>query len=129
MKILPEIVQTAWENHEGPVVLATVDADGHPNAIYASAVREFGDDTLVIADNYMHKTRANIFAGSKGALVFITKERVSYQIKGSFTYHTSGPAFDDMKTWNPAQHPGVAAVALKVERISRGAEQLLGFKA
>ncbi len=57
--------------------------------------------------------------------MFITSERKSYQFKGSFTYHTSGPIFDDMKQWNPAKHPGVAAVALKVERIYCGAEQLL----
>ena len=125
MKAFPEVVQAAWDNHDGPIVLATVGTDGWPNAIYASGVREFGDDTLVIADNYLHKTRANIFAGSKGALVFITKERKSYQIKGSFTYHTSGPMFDEMKKWNPTKHPGVAAVALKVERIYCGAEQLV----
>lgn len=124
MKVFPETVQQAWVNRDGPVVLATTGADGQPNAIYANSVREFGDDTLVIADNYFHKTRANILAGSKGALVFLTKERKSYQIKGSFTYHTTGPVFDDMKTWNPAKHPGVAAAALKVEQIYCGAERL-----
>lgn len=124
MKVFPETVQQAWVNRDGPVVLATTGADGQPNAIYANSVREFGDDILVIADNYFHKTRANILAGSKGALVFLTKERKSYQIKGSFTYHTTGPVFDDMKTWNPAKHPGVAAAALKVEQIYCGAERL-----
>jgi predicted pyridoxine 5'-phosphate oxidase superfamily flavin-nucleotide-binding protein len=125
MKAFPETVQHAWTNRDGPVVLATTGADGQPNAIYANSVREFGDDTLVIADNYFHKTRANILAGSKGALVFLTKERKSYQIKGSFIYHTTGPVFDDMKTWNPTKHPGVAAAALKVEQIFCGADRLV----
>ncbi len=125
MKAFPESVQQAWANHEGPVVLATVDAAGQPNAIYASSVREFGDDLLVVADNYFNETRANILAGSKGALVFITKGHKSYQIKGSFTYHTKGPIFDDMKTWNPVKHPGVAAAALKVEQIYCGGERLV----
>ena len=124
MKVFPEAVQSAWANREGPNVLATVDVDGHPNAIYASSVREYGDDTLVIADNYFNKTRANILAGRKGALLFLTKERKSYQIKGSFTYHTAGPIFADMKTWTPAKHPGVAAAALKVEQIFCGGERL-----
>ena len=65
MKTLPESVRTAWANREGPVVLATFDTAGIPNAIYASNVREFGDDTIVIADNYFNKTRANILAGSR----------------------------------------------------------------
>ncbi|MDD2763195.1 MAG: pyridoxamine 5'-phosphate oxidase family protein [Opitutaceae bacterium] len=125
MKAFPEVVQTAWANREGPIVLATVDADGFPNAIYAGSVGEFGDDALVVADNYFHKTRANILAGSKGALLFITKERISYQVKGIFTYHTAGPVFEAMKQWNPAKHPGHAAAALKVERIYGGAAQLL----
>ncbi len=118
-------MQAAWDTHEGPPVLSTVDADGWPNAVYVSGLREWGDDTLVIADNYLDKTRANILAGSKGALVFITPERKSYQIKGSFTYHTSGPVFAFMKSWNPAQHPGHAAAALHVERVYCGGEQLL----
>lgn len=124
MRAFPEVVQSAWANRESPVVLATVGPDGHPNAIYASGVREYGDDTLMIADNYFHKTRANILAGSKGALLFLTNERKFYQIKGSFAYHTTGPVFENMKTCNPAKHPGVAA-ALKVEQIFCGAERLV----
>ena len=125
MKNLPESVRTAWADREGPVVLATVDAAGIPNAIYASSVHEYGDDTVVVADNYFHKTRANILAGSRGALLFITKERKSYQLKGRFEYHTSGPIFDAMKQWNPVKHPGVAAAALKMEHIYCGGEQLV----
>jgi len=125
MNAFPQAVLTAWANREGPVVLATVDAAGVPNAIYANSVQLWGDDAIVVADNYFHKTRANILAGSPGALVFLTKERTSYQLKGRFEYHTSGPVFDAMKRWNPAKHPGVAAAALKVEHIYRGAEQLL----
>lgn len=125
MKTFPEVVQTAWTHREGPAVLATVDPDGRPNAIYVGSIREFGEDSLVIADNYFHKTRANILAGSRGSLLFLTAERKSYQVKGTFTYHTSGPVFDDMKTWNPAKHPGVAAAVLKVEEIFCGAERLL----
>jgi len=124
MQTFPESVRTAWADHEGPIVLATVDAVGVPNAIYASSVREYSDDTIVIADNYFKKTRANILAGSRGALVFITKERRSYQLKGRIEYHTSGPIFDAMKQWNPSKHPGVAAAALRVEEIYCGGERI-----
>ncbi len=124
MTALPEIVTQAWEQREGPVVLTTVDAAGVPNAIYATCIRLAGADTLVVADNFFNKTRANILAGSKAALLFITKEGKAYQVKGHVEYHTAGPVFDDMKQWNPAKLPGHAAAALKVEQVFAGGEQL-----
>ena len=78
-----------------------------------------------MADNYFHKTKVNIQSDSKGSLLFITESKKSYQIKGSIEYHTSGPVYDDMKTWNPEKHPGHAAAAIKVEEVYSGAEKLL----
>ncbi|OQB01352.1 MAG: Pyridoxamine 5'-phosphate oxidase [Chloroflexi bacterium ADurb.Bin222] len=124
MTDLPEIVNQAWEEREGPVVLITVDPAGTPNAIYATCVSKFSADTLLIADNYFHKTRANILAGSYGGLLFITPAGKSYQIKGRLEYFTEGPLFDDMKRWNPTRLPGHAVAALRVEQVFAGAEQL-----
>ena len=124
MPVLPEDVSKAWENREGPIVLTTVDTEGNPNAIYATCVSKYHEDTLVVADNFFSKTRANILAGSKATLLFITKEGKSYQIKGKIEYHTEGAVFDDMKQWNPAKLPGHAAAALKVEQVFSGAEKL-----
>jgi hypothetical protein len=124
MKNLPESIRTAWANRDGPIVLATVDAAGIPNAIYATCAQMQEEDAVVVADNYFHKTRANIAAGSKGSLLFITKEGKSYQLKGRFEYHTSGAIFDAMKQWNPARLPGVAAVVLRVEEVYSGAERI-----
>lgn len=125
MPALPQRVLTAWEQREGPVVLTTVDSAGTPNAIYATSVSKFGDDRFVIADNYFHKTRANIFAGSTGSLLFITTERKSYQVKGRLEYYTEGAIFDDMKRWNSPRLPGHAVVALIIEQVFCGAEQLI----
>ncbi|MBN1579249.1 MAG: pyridoxamine 5'-phosphate oxidase family protein [Anaerolineae bacterium] len=125
MTVLPNVVNQAWENREGPIILTTVDAEGIPNAIYATCVRKFAQDTWVVADNFFNKTRANILSGSKGALLFITKEGKSYQVKGRIEYHTEGPVFDDMKQWNPTKLPGHAAAALKVEHVFSGGEQII----
>jgi hypothetical protein len=122
---LPEEVAKAWDNHDGPIVLTTVDTEGNPNAIYATCVHRLSDDTLVVADNFFSKTRANILAGSMGSLLFITKEGKSYQVKGTIEYHTEGVVFDNMKQWNPAKLPGHAAAALKVKHVFRGAEELV----
>jgi len=125
MAELPEQVSKAWEERKGPVILSTVNADGIPNSIYATCVSKFSEDTIVVANNYFSKTLNNILAGSKGSILFITKEGESYQIKGSIEYHKEGIIFEDMKKWNPKQHPGHAATALKVEEVYTGAKKLL----
>lgn len=125
MAKLPERVKQAWEEREGPVVLTTIDKQGIPNSIYATCVSKYDDETIVIANNYFSKTLDNILNGSKASVLFITKDRKSYQIKGSIEYHKEGALFEDMKRWNPEKHPGHAAAALKVEEIYSGAEKIL----
>ncbi|MFO7900819.1 MAG: pyridoxamine 5'-phosphate oxidase family protein [Planctomycetota bacterium] len=105
-------------------MLSTVDPDGRPNAIYVGCVNVYSDDTVVVADNYFCKTRANIRAGSPAAILFITSDGKPYQIKGAVEYHTDGPVFEAMKEWNPKKHPGHAAAAIKVEEVYSGAEKL-----
>ena len=124
MASLPNEVRQAWEDRDGPVVLATVAEDGTPNIIYASCVSAFGDDRLVVADNYFDKTRKNLQGGCKGALLFRSKDGKAYQAKGTLEYHTEGEVFDDMKSWNPPNHPGNAAAALRVETVYSGAKKL-----
>ncbi|MEE9425910.1 MAG: pyridoxamine 5'-phosphate oxidase family protein [Methylococcales bacterium] len=125
MTVLPEQVSSAWKNREGPIILSTVNGDGIPNAIYASCVSIFSSDMIVIANNKFSKTLENILSGSKGSILFITKEGKSYQIKGSIEYHKEGNIFEDMKQWNPKQDLGFGAAALKVEEVYTGAEKLL----
>ena len=124
MGALPQNVREAWENRDGPVILATVSKDGVPNIIYASCVGIFGNDRLVVADNFFNKTRQNMLPGCKGAILFRDKNGKAYQVKGTMEYHKEGNVFENMKTWNPPQHPGHAAAALKVEEAYSGAEKL-----
>jgi predicted pyridoxine 5'-phosphate oxidase superfamily flavin-nucleotide-binding protein len=125
MLSVTEEIRIAWENREGPIVLATVDADGIPNAIYASCVSMWDDETMVIADNYFDKTRANILTGCMASLLFITKDGNSYQVKGDVAYHTHGENFEDMKRWNPSRHPGHAAAVIKVNQAFSGSKRLI----
>ena len=43
-----------------------------------------------IADNFFFKTRANIEAGSPAALLFLTNDGKSYQIKGTIELLAEG---------------------------------------
>ena len=125
MPVLPERVRNAWENREDPIIFATVDEGGKPNAIYASSVSLYSEDTIVVANNYFSKTLQNILAGSKGSLLFLAAEDDSYQIKGRIEYHEDGAIYEDMKTWNREGFPGHGAAALIVEEVYCGAERLV----
>ncbi|MBN1901836.1 pyridoxamine 5'-phosphate oxidase family protein [Candidatus Sumerlaeota bacterium] len=125
MSKLPEEVSKAWDNRKGPVVFATVDEKGVPNAIYATCVSKFDEERIIIADNFFDKTRKNIFAGSRGSILFITNEDKSFQVKGNIEYHKEGQFFENMKKWNPAKLPGHAATVLNVEEVYAGSRKLL----
>jgi len=125
MANLPTAVREAWDNREGPAILATVDASGVPNIIYVTCVSAYDDSHLMVADNYFDKTRKNLVAGAKGAILFQSKAGEAYQVKGTLDRHTEGELFDNMKTWNPEQHPGHAVAVLTVEEAYSGAKKLL----
>ncbi|HOW68838.1 MAG TPA: pyridoxamine 5'-phosphate oxidase family protein [Verrucomicrobiota bacterium] len=118
-------VAQAWNDREGPAVFATVDKAGIPNAIYVGEIWLDALDDFVVADNYFCKTRANIQSGTKGAILFLTKNRKSFQVKGSISYHTEGPRFEFMRAHHDAKHPGIAAAVLRIEEAYNGAEKLI----
>ena len=120
-----EIVAKAWDHREGPAVLATMDEAKTPNVIYVGEIHYVPGEGFIVADNYFCKTRGNIKSGSKGAILFLTKDRKSFQVKGRITYHTDGPIFENMQSWHDPKYPGVAAALLRVEEAYSGAEKLL----
>lgn len=125
MPALTDAIISAWENRDGAIILTTISQDGIPNSIYATCVSKYDNETIIIADNYFNKTRANILSGSKASILFITPDKKSYQIKGSLAYYTEGKYFNNMKEWNPKKHPGNAAAVLTVEQVFSGAQQLI----
>ena len=74
----------------------------------------------------MHKTRVNIKAGSPVSLLYITKEKKAFQLKGSVAYVTEGIQFEDMKNrWLDKKYPGHAAVVITIEEVFNGAKKLV----
>ena len=124
MATLPENVRQAWDDRDGPAIMATVNENGVPNIIYVTCVNAFDNERLVVADNYFQKTRSNLKSGAKGCLLFMDKMGKAYQVKGTFEYHTEGEIFEHMKSWNPPEHPGHAAAVLLVEEVYSGAEKV-----
>jgi uncharacterized protein len=125
MADIPESLFQAWDLRDGPAVLATVNPDGAPNVIYVSYVKRFEEDKMVVADTYFHKTRDNIRQHAKAALLFITRDGESWQIKGDVEYHTAGPVFEDIRqTWILPAEP-IAAMVLNIRQVFRQSKQLM----
>lgn len=124
MKSLPESVAQAWDEREPLAVLSTVSKDGVPNSIYVGVVGRYDDHTFFIANHYFSKTRQNIHDDGKASLLFLTKERKSFQLKGTIELQDSGPVFEAMQQINPDLYPGHSAAVLYVEQVFCGATQL-----
>jgi len=122
-KLTPEALE-AWQNRERRMVLTTTDRHNVPNAIWILCAQIVDDDKLVIANNSMSKTLANIENGCKASLLYIAPEREAYQIKGSVENHPSGPIYDDMKRWLNPNYPGRSAILLHIEEVYYGANKV-----
>jgi uncharacterized protein len=124
MEEIFKTIRNEWDNKNGAVIFSTLSKEGIPNSIYATCVSMYGENKVLIANNYFDKTIKNILSDSKGTVLFMTKDDKAFQVKGSINYHTSGEEFDDMKKWNPKNHPGHGVAVLNIEEIYSGAKKL-----
>lgn len=97
---------------------ATASNDGIPNVIPITFLRVLDDDTLLVVDNLMEKSKKNIESNPVMAVcVWDLEGKSSYQIKGEITVHTSGPVFESACVWVKDKIPSLkprAAFAVKV---------------
>ena len=104
-------------------VLVTATADGTPNAVPVGAKKIIDSETILISDQFLNKTLANIKANPKVAVTF-WEGHEGYQIKGTVTIETSGKRYEETAKWieemgNKAGFPlkSKGAVILKIEEI------------
>lgn len=86
VKVIDKKIQTMFENN--PMVLATID-NKKPYAIVVSGVK-IKDNKIVITDNFMRKTIANIKKNANVALVVWDKNFNGCQFLGKCKYHDKG---------------------------------------
>lgn len=105
------------------VILATAGTDGVPNAVPVGAKKILDDETILISDQFLNKTLANMKRNPKVSVTF-WEGHEGYQLKGSVTIETSGKRYEETAAWikdlgNKAGFPlkSKGAVILKIKEI------------
>ncbi|MBU0994850.1 MAG: pyridoxamine 5'-phosphate oxidase family protein [Proteobacteria bacterium] len=105
------------------VILATAGTDGVPNAVPVGAKKILDDETILISDQFLNKTLANLKRNPKVSVTFFEGHE-GYQLKGSVTIETAGKRYEETAAWIeelgnkvgfPLQSKG--AVILKIKEI------------
>lgn len=102
------------------VFLATASSEGIPNVVPIGFARPIDNGSILIADNYMNKTRKNIEENPNVAIVTKDAQKNPYQFKGTAEIFESGKIFEEVVEWaqnvmtklNPK-----AAIVVKVTEI------------
>lgn len=84
---------------DGLVFVATSSGAGVPNVVPIGFARPLDESTILIADNFMDKTRKNLEENPKIALIPKEAAKCPYQFKGTVQIFTSGKYFDEVTEW------------------------------
>ena len=123
MAQLPDAVKKAIAKQDiFPV--ATCNQNRIPNVVYIKYLKVVDEQTVLIADNFLNKTRDNILSNGKIAFAVRDEEKGSFQIKGTAERLTEGDTFDEVQKWVPDKLPRVAAVIMHIEEIYNGAKRI-----
>jgi uncharacterized protein len=102
------------------VFLATATPDGVPNVVPIGFARPIDEGTILIADNYMNKTRQNLEKNPWISLVTKDATKCPFQFKGRIEIFESGKYFDIVTEWGENAMTKLtpkAAILMKVEEI------------
>jgi uncharacterized protein len=80
------------------VVLSTATSHGTPNAVPVGAKRIIDDETVLISNQFLNKTLANLKANPHASITFWEGSE-GYQLKGAVTIETSGLRFEETARW------------------------------
>lgn len=89
-----------------PICVATSSKNGTPNVVYITFLKYISDTEIVLADNKMDKTKANIKENPLLSFVVLDQDtRKAYQVKGTAKYIESGPLLKDVTSWVKQKRP------------------------
>ena len=80
-------------NNVYAAAVATCSAQGVPNVICSSMKQAYDEETVMVSDQYLLKTLANLGENPRMA-VSVWDETHGYQVKGTVTYENEGPRYE-----------------------------------
>lgn len=83
---------------QGIFALATADLNGVPNVVPVGAVKILDDETILVSDQYFHKTLNNLKENANVAISFWEMGE-GYQVKGKAKIHTEGKIYEETAEW------------------------------
>ncbi|MBO7351656.1 MAG: pyridoxamine 5'-phosphate oxidase family protein [Candidatus Methanomethylophilaceae archaeon] len=96
MIAIPEPVARMIKHPDTHKVLTTVTPDGKPHAIVCASLSMLGDDTILVADVFMHRTSDNL-NNNPNVEILVWQGKVGYSLKAVATGRVvEGPSFDKM---------------------------------
>ncbi len=81
------------------VFMATANQQGMPNVVPIGFARPLNENTILIVDNYMHKTIKNLEENPQLSLIIQDAKSFPYQFKGTVEIFKSGKYFDEAVEW------------------------------
>jgi len=97
MTMMDKTTMDLFNDPKSSKVLATIGADGFPNAVPVQSLAAIGEKTLAFTVVAMTKTKYNMLERSKVSAVVYQFPPKGCQVKGTFTgFVTSGEIFDRM---------------------------------
>ena len=109
---LTEEIKTAFSKVK-VFPVATASKDGIPNVVPMGFCRLMDEETIWIADNYMHKSLANLKENPNVAIyVWGPDSGGCFQIKGKADVIDSGDKFEKMRSIVHEAKPGLPAKTL-----------------
>jgi predicted pyridoxine 5'-phosphate oxidase superfamily flavin-nucleotide-binding protein len=124
MAVITEVMKGV-ANKTPLFAVATSSKEGIPNVVPIKFVKVISEDEILMMDNFMEKTEANIKANPKVAVSCWftnpeTKLSQGYQFKGEATFEYSGTRFDEGYQWVKSLKPDIhpkAAIIVKVTSV------------
>ncbi|MBN1536453.1 MAG: pyridoxamine 5'-phosphate oxidase family protein [Anaerolineales bacterium] len=103
--------------------IGTSSKAGEPNVVPVTFAKLLADDHIMLVDNFMAKTEANIKENPRVAVScwFFnpeTKSHQGYQFKGNATFEYSGKLFDEGYQWVKSTMPPINPKAVVIVKVT-----------
>ncbi len=102
-----------------PLPIATSDKNGKPNVVFVTMWKILDDETILIVDNFMKKTRVNLEENPNMAIVAYDSDiNRSFQLKGTVDLETRGDRYAIAEEMARAKNrPAKVAIVFQVKEI------------